>query len=63
MPTPTVVEIVAALSPREQEAVRAFVEYLRQSSQEPASTARSPFLAAAEDFVQRHPELLRRLAQ
>ncbi len=61
---PTLAEIVESLSPQEQEAVRAFIEHLRTGL--PANTSaetRSPLVAAAEAFIQQHPELLRRLAQ
>jgi hypothetical protein len=53
------VDAINALGPDEQEAVRQFVEFLRHKG---ASTS-SPFLAAVDEFIERHPELLRRLAQ
>jgi hypothetical protein len=36
-----------------------FVDFLRRRGSAPAS----PFLAAVEEFIDQHPELLRRLAQ
>jgi len=57
-------EAVESLSPQEQQAVLAFIEYLRWLK--PASGApeqSSPLLAAAEEFIRHHPELLSRLAQ
>lgn len=52
-------EMVNALTPEEQAAVREFVEFLRQRDER----ASSPFLSAAQEFIDQHPELLRRLAQ
>jgi hypothetical protein len=52
-------EIVASLTPQEQEIVRELVEYLRR----PSGSEKSPFVTAAGDFIRQHPELLRRLAQ
>jgi hypothetical protein len=59
MPKTELAEIVAALTPAEQDAVRAFIEYLRREPLPP----KSPLLSAAEEFMSEHPELLRRLAQ
>ena len=56
MATQTLVEIVSALSPEEQAAVREFVDFLKGRS-------RSPFLTAVDEFISEHPDLLRRLAQ
>jgi hypothetical protein len=53
------VDVIRALTPEEQESVRLFVEFLRRKSPAPSS----PFLAAVDEFVEQHPELLRRLAQ
>jgi len=53
------VDAINALSADEQEAVRQFVQFL-QSKGTPSP---SPFLAAVDEFVEQHPELLRRLAQ
>jgi hypothetical protein len=48
-----------SLSVEEQISVIRFIEYLEQRQ----VTARTPFLQAAEEFIAKHPELLRRLAQ
>ncbi|MGD0617661.1 MAG: hypothetical protein ABSB67_08365 [Bryobacteraceae bacterium] len=53
------VDVISSLTPDEQEYVRLFVEFLRRKSLSPSS----PFLAAVDEFVEQHPELLRRLAQ
>jgi len=52
-------EEIRSLTPAEQESVRVFVEFLRHKSPAPSS----PFFAAVDEFVDRHPELLSRLAQ
>ena len=52
------VEAINSLSSDEQEAVRQFVEFLQQGK-----ANSSPFLAAVDEFIEQHPELLRRLAQ
>jgi hypothetical protein len=59
MAVENLVEAINSLTPEEQESVRLFVEFLRRRSSAPAS----PFLAAVDEFVEQHPELLRRLAQ
>ncbi len=64
MATQTMTELVASLSPKEQEAVRALVEYIRSSSSlSEAPQSQSPFIAAAQEFIRQHPDLLQRLAQ
>jgi hypothetical protein len=52
-------EAITSLTPEEQESVRQFVEFLKRKGSAPSS----PFLAAVEQFIDQHPELLRRLAQ
>jgi len=52
-------EVIRSLSPEEQESVQQFVEFLKRKGQSP----RSPFLSAVDEFIDEHPELLRRLAQ
>ena len=49
-------EVIEALTPEEQAAVREFVEFLK--NKKPA-----PFLAAIDEFMDQHPDLLRRLAK
>ncbi|HYL38838.1 MAG TPA: hypothetical protein VEV17_23170 [Bryobacteraceae bacterium] len=52
-------DVIRSLTPEEQESVRQFVEFLKQKGAVPSS----PFLAAVDEFIDQHPELLRRLAQ
>jgi hypothetical protein len=52
-------DAINSLGPDEQEAVRQFVEFLRHKR----TPSPSPFLAAVDEFIEQHPELLRRLAQ
>jgi hypothetical protein len=52
-------DAINSLTPEEQESVRQFVEFLKRKG----TTAKSPFLAAVDEFIEQHPELLRRLAQ
>ena len=54
-----IAEVVGSLTPQEQETVIAFIAFLRENRE----TAASPFLAAADEFMDQHPELLQRLAQ
>ena len=58
MAAESIAELVQSLTPREQEAVRHFIEFLRHESR-----PESPFLAAVDDFIAQHPNLLRRLAE
>jgi hypothetical protein len=53
-------ELISQLSPEEQAAVHQFVKYLRNRR---TSSAENSFLAAVDEFIATHPELLRRLAQ
>ncbi len=53
-------EIISQLSPEEEAVVREFVKYLRNRR---AASADTPFMAAVDEFISNHPELLRRLAQ
>jgi hypothetical protein len=59
MTAESLAEVINSLTPEEQESVRLFVEFLKWKD----SASASPFLAAADEFVDQHPELLRRLAQ
>ncbi len=52
-------DVISSLTPEEQESVRQFVEFLKHKGSPPSS----PFLAAVDEFIDQHPELLRRLAQ
>jgi len=53
-------EIIRALTPEEQAAVREFIEFLKRKTPSPSD---SPFLEAINEFMDEHPDLLRRLAQ
>lgn len=59
MAADNLVEVISSLTPEEQESVRQFVQFLKRKGSAPSS----PFLAAVEQFIDQHPELLRRLAQ
>ena len=52
-------EIVETLTPDQQAAVREFIEFLTSKAAPPADR----FRAAVTEFLDEHPELLRRLAQ
>jgi hypothetical protein len=58
MPSQNLAAIVENLSVEEQAAVVQFIEYLKSRTQ-----LKGPFLAAVDEFIDQHPELLRRLAQ
>ena len=52
------VDTINSLTPEQKESVWQFIEFLRQRG-----VARSsPFLTAVDEFMDQHPELLRRLA-
>jgi hypothetical protein len=53
------VDAISSLTPEEQESVRLFIEFLQRKN----LPQTSPFIAAVAEFVEQHPELLRRLAQ
>jgi hypothetical protein len=57
MPTDELMAIIDSLSPQERAAVLKFIEYLRYR----APQGDGAFLAAVDDFIDQHPELLRRL--
>jgi hypothetical protein len=52
-------DVIGSLTPEQQQSVRQFIDFLK--GKEPPSA--SPFLTAADEFIDQHPELLRRLAQ
>lgn len=52
-------DVISSLTPEQQESVRQFVEFLKRKG----SSQPTPFLTAVDEFIDRHPELLRRLAQ
>ena len=52
-------DLIRTLTPEQQESVKQFVDFLkRQDTAKP-----TPFLTAVDEFIDQHPELLRRLAQ
>jgi uncharacterized protein YbgA (DUF1722 family) len=53
-------QLVSQLSAEEQSAVKEFITFLRERRGKQPQTA---FLAAIDEFIAAHPELLRRLAQ
>jgi hypothetical protein len=53
-------ELVLDLSAEEQAAVREFIEFIRRGK---VIATGKPFLAAVDEFIAGHPELLRRLAE
>lgn len=55
-----IVTELTSLSPEKQAAVREFIQRLKNLNAKPET---SPFLAAIDEFIAEHPELLRRLAQ
>jgi hypothetical protein len=59
MAAKTLADVISSLTPEEQESVKQFVEFLKLKGSPPSS----PFLAAVDEFIDQHPELLRRLAQ
>jgi hypothetical protein len=59
MATDNLVETICSLIPEEQESVKRFIEFLKPR----AASSSSPFRAAADEFIDEHPELLRGLAQ
>ncbi|MDQ2947354.1 MAG: hypothetical protein M3Y27_15715 [Acidobacteriota bacterium] len=59
MATENLADAIQCLTPEQQDSVRQFVEFLKRKE----SSAASPFLTAVDEFIDTHPELLRRLAQ
>jgi hypothetical protein len=51
-------KLIEALTPSQKEAVRQFIAFLKGDSR-----TKSPFVAAVDEFVAEHPELLRRLGE
>ncbi|HLK18373.1 MAG TPA: hypothetical protein VKT81_05425 [Bryobacteraceae bacterium] len=59
MAAENIADEIRSLSPEQQESVRQFVHFLKgKQSDKP-----SPFAAAVKEFIEQHPDLLRRLAQ
>ena len=59
MAAENLVEVIGSLTPEEQASVKQFIDFLKSRASSPSS----PFLAAVDEFIDQHPELLRRLAQ
>jgi hypothetical protein len=59
MTVENLVSEINSLTPEDQESVKQFVQSLKRKR----SPESSPFLAAVDEFIDQHPELLRRLAQ
>ena len=57
VPPQNLVDLITSLTPDQQNSVLEFVEFLKKRSAEP------DFLSAVDEFIDQHPELLRRLAQ
>lgn len=58
MATENLADLISQLTPEEQDSVKEFVLFLKERG-----SPKSPFLAAVDEFIDQHPELLRRLAQ
>jgi len=59
VPRESLAAILETLSDEEQASVLRFIEYLKTRTPKPGTA----FLQAADEFIEQHPELLRRLAQ
>ena len=59
MATENLADVIASLTPEEQESVKQFIEFLKRKGSAPSS----PFREAIDEFVEQHHHLLRRLAQ
>ena len=59
MPAGNIGELIDSLTPQEREAVLEFIRFLKSRNE----ATSSPFRAAVDEFIEEHPELLRRLAQ
>ena len=59
MATQDLANAINSLTPQEQDAVREFIGFLKRRDQ----AAPSAFMKAVNEFVETHPELLKRLAQ
>jgi len=52
-------DLISTLTPEQQESVKQFVDFLKRRE----LAKRTSFLTAVDEFIDQHPELLRRLAQ
>ena len=48
-------DLISTLTPEQQESVKQFVDFLKRRE----SAWRTPFLAAVDESIDQHPELLR----
>ena len=60
MATENLADLISSLTPAERESVEQFIVFLKRKQ---SATTNSTFLAAVDEFIDQHPELLRRLAQ
>ena len=58
MAVENIADLINSLTPDQQESVRQFAEFLKGKN----SPRPSQFLAAVDEFLKEHPELLRHLA-
>jgi hypothetical protein len=61
MAAESLAEVVRSLTPQEQDAVRQFIDYMKQ--RDASACSQSLLLRAADEFIAQHPELLQRFAQ
>ena len=61
MATESLTNVVQSLTPQEQDAVLRFIDYLK--GRDVSLGSESSFLQAADEFIAKHPDLPRRLAQ
>jgi len=59
MAVESLADLITSLTPEVQESVKQFVVFLKRKASSPSSS----FLAAVDEFIDQHPELLSRLAQ
>jgi len=54
----SLMQVIDSLTQDQQESVLKCIEFLKEKD-----ASQSPFLGAVDEFIEQHPELLRRLAQ
>ncbi len=59
MAAENLVDLISTLTSEQQESVKQFVDFLKRRE----SARRTPFLAAVDEFIDQHPELLRSFDQ
>ena len=60
MDAESLTQIVSQLTTEEQSAVREFISYLKEQHRQPPTVT---FQTALDEFINAHPDLLRRLAE